>query len=99
MAVIDGICATVDAAFAKDSTLAARYPDAPAANGKNSDSLKTFVTDRKGHDRRYAIDETKAREELGYQATRTFEEGFAQTLGWYLENEAWWQALLARNGG
>ncbi|NJM51014.1 MAG: dTDP-glucose 4,6-dehydratase [Sphingomonadales bacterium] len=99
MAVIDGICAAVDAAFSCDAGLAARYPDAPAANGQSSDGLKSYVTDRKGHDRRYAIDETKAREELGYQASRTFEEGFAQTLGWYLENEAWWQALLARHSG
>ena len=99
MAVIDAICATVDAAFERDSTLATRYPNAPAANGQRSDSLKTFVTDRLGHDRRYAIDETKAREELGYRASRTFEEGFAQTMAWYLENEGWWQALLARSGG
>ena len=99
MAVIDGICATVDAAFERDSTLAVRYPSAPAAKGQRSDSLKTFVTDRLGHDRRYAIDETKAREELGYRASRTFEEGFAQTMAWYLENEGWWQALLARSGG
>jgi dTDP-glucose 4,6-dehydratase len=96
MAVIDAICATVDAAFASDSSLAARFPNAPAARGERSDSLKSFVTDRKGHDRRYAIDETKAREELGYYATRTFEEGFAQTMDWYLTNEDWWQALLAR---
>jgi len=99
MAVIDAICATVDAAFDSNPGLAERYPNAPAAKGKRSDSLKTFVTDRLGHDRRYAIDETKAREELGYRASRTFEEGFAQTMAWYLENESWWQALLARSGG
>ncbi len=99
MAVIDAICATVDAAFARDSRLGERFPGAPAANGARSDSLKTYVTDRKGHDRRYAIDETKAREELGYHASRRFEEGFAQTMDWYLNNEAWWQALLARGNG
>lgn len=99
MAVIDAICATVDAAFAADPLLAERYPDAPAANGVRSDSLKTFVTDRLGHDRRYAIDETKARDELGYRPSRTFAEGFAQTLAWYLANEAWWQAILNRKNG
>jgi dTDP-glucose 4,6-dehydratase len=99
MAVIDAICATVDAAFENDPALTARFPGAPAARGERSDSLKTYVTDRKGHDRRYAIDETKAREELGYHATRTFDEGFAQTLAWYLNNEDWWQALLARSAG
>jgi dTDP-D-glucose 4,6-dehydratase len=68
--------ATVDRAFAADSSLAARFPDAPAASGKTSDTLKTYVTDRAGHDRRYAIDETKARTELGYAPRRTFAEGF-----------------------
>ncbi len=92
--VIEEICATVDRAFAADPSLAERFPDAPAAQGKPSDSLKTFVTDRAGHDRRYAIDETKARGELGYAPRRTFSEGFAQTLAWYLANESWWRPLL-----
>ncbi|MEZ5656819.1 MAG: dTDP-glucose 4,6-dehydratase [Sphingobium sp.] len=96
MTVIEEICATVDRAFAADPSLAARFPDAPAASGKPSENLKTFVTDRAGHDRRYAIDETKARGELGYAPRRTFAEGFAQTLNWYLGNEAWWRPLLQR---
>jgi dTDP-glucose 4,6-dehydratase len=95
--VIDKICAILDTAFANDSALAARFPNAPAAKGEPSVSLKTYVTDRKGHDRRYAIDETKAREELGYRASRTFEEGFAQTLHWYLQNQGWWEALFSRS--
>lgn len=94
--VIEEICRTVDAAFASDPTLGQRFPDAPAAQGKTSDSLKTFVTDRAGHDRRYAIDETKIRTELGYEPRRTFAEGFAQTLAWYLANESWWRPLLDR---
>lgn len=92
--VIEQICAGVDAAFAADPSLAERYLDAPAAKGEKSSTLKTFVQDRKGHDRRYAIDETKAREELGYSASRTFAEGFAETLAWYLANEDWWRPLL-----
>jgi dTDP-glucose 4,6-dehydratase len=96
LAVIEEICATVDRAFAADPGLAARFPDAPAAKGAPSASLKTFVTDRAGHDRRYAIDETKARGELGYAPRRTFAEGFAQTLAWYLANEGWWRPLLDR---
>lgn len=94
--VIEEICATVDRAFAADPSLSQRFPQAPAAHGKPSDSLKTFVTDRAGHDRRYAIDETKARAELGYAPRRTFAEGFAQTLQWYLTNENWWRPLLSR---
>jgi dTDP-glucose 4,6-dehydratase len=96
LTVIEEICATVDRAFADDPGLAARFPDAPAANGQPSISLKTFVTDRAGHDRRYAIDETKARGELGYAPRRSFAEGFAQTLAWYLANEDWWCPLLGK---
>ena len=95
--VIEEICATVDRAFADDPALAERFPDAPAAVGAASDTLKTFVTDRAGHDRRYAIDETKVRSELGYAPRRTFAEGFAQTLAWYLANEGWWRPLLTRH--
>ena len=94
MTVIDTICSEVDLAFEEVEGLAERYPDAPAAKGQKSATLKTFVTDRAGHDRRYAIDETKARGELGYSAERTFEEGLRQTLRWYLENETWWRPLL-----
>lgn len=95
LTVIEKICETVDAAFAADPSLAGRFPDAPAAKGGKSSDLKTFVTDRKGHDRRYAIDETKARVELGYTPSRDFPAGFAATLQWYLDNEAWWRPLLA----
>lgn len=94
MEVIDAICREVDLAFEEVNGLADRYPDAPAAKGMKSETLKTFVTDRAGHDRRYAIDETKARNDLGYAATRTFEEGLRQTLRWYLEREDWWLPLL-----
>ncbi|WP_252258985.1 dTDP-glucose 4,6-dehydratase [Erythrobacter aurantius] len=94
MEVIDAICREVDLAFEEVDGLADRYPDAPAAKGMKSETLKTFVTDRAGHDRRYAIDETKARNDLGYAATRTFEEGLRQTLRWYLEREDWWRPLL-----
>jgi dTDP-glucose 4,6-dehydratase len=96
MAVIEEICRGVDHAFATDPTLARRFPQALAAQGRSTAELKTFITDRKGHDRRYAIDETKARQELAYAPTRDFAQGFAETLAWYLENEAWWAPLLAR---
>ncbi|KEO88627.1 spore coat protein [Erythrobacter longus] len=93
--VIAAICREVDLAFEEVEGLGERYPDAPAAKGQKSETLKTFVTDRAGHDRRYAIDETKARGELGYAATRSFDEGLRQTLRWYLENEQWWRPLAA----
>ena len=94
MAVIDRICAEVDRAFAEIEGLALRYPHAPAAKGRPTSELKTFVEDRKGHDRRYAIDETKARAEIGYAPQHDFEHGLRSTLRWYLANEAWWRPLL-----
>jgi dTDP-glucose 4,6-dehydratase len=95
IAVIEEICRVVDAAFASDPTLAGRFPDAPAAHGRPSAELKTYVTDRMGHDRRYAIDETKIRGELGYAPARDFPQGFAETLAWYLANEGWWRPLTS----
>ena len=95
MAVIDRICAEVDLAFAEIEGLAERYPNAPAAKGRETSELKTFVEDRKGHDRRYAIDETKARSEIGYVPQHDFESGLRKTVRWYLENETWWRPLLA----
>ncbi len=94
LTVIDTLCAAVDAAFAADPGLAARFPSAPAASGEPTASLKSWVTDRAGHDRRYAIDETRARGELGYAPARDFASGFAATLAWYLANEPWWRAIL-----
>ena len=94
IAVIDTLCRAVDAAFAADPSLAGRFPDAPAARGNPTDTLKTWVKDRPGHDRRYAIDESKVRSELGYAPARDFAEGFAATLAWYLDNEPWWRAVL-----
>jgi dTDP-glucose 4,6-dehydratase len=94
IAVIEAVCRGVDEAFARDPALASRFPQAPAARGEPSESLKTYVTDRPGHDRRYAIDETKARTELGYAPARDFREGLAATLDWYLANEGWWSAIL-----
>lgn len=91
--VIDAICKGVDAAFVTDATLAERFPEAPAARGQKSETLKAYVTDRKGHDRRYAIDERKARAELGYTPERDFNEGFGTTLSWYLSNEPWWRSI------
>lgn len=94
LTVIDTLCAAVDSAFARDPDLRRRFPNAAAARGKPTASLKTNVTDRPGHDRRYAIDERKIRSELGYAPGGTFAEGFAATLAWYLANEAWWRSII-----
>lgn len=96
MAVIDRICAEVDQAFLEIEGLADRYPNTPAAKGRSTSELKTFVEDRKGHDRRYAINETRARQDLGYIPKHNFATGLRGTLHWYLENEAWWMPLLSQ---
>jgi dTDP-glucose 4,6-dehydratase len=58
----------------------------------------SFVTDRPGHDARYAIDPTRIRTELGWRPSVTVEEGLRRTVRWYLDNEAWWRPLLERAG-
>ena len=62
------------------------------------ESLITFVTDRLGHDRRYAIDSSFAERELKWKPKHKFEEGLAETIDWYLQRESWWQPLLERAG-
>jgi len=54
-----------------------------------SEELITYVTDRAGHDKRYAIDASKLEEELGWTPSITFEEGLSKTVDWYLENQDW----------
>ncbi len=58
----------------------------------------TFVSDRPGHDLRYAIDPTRIRTELGWRPSVTVEEGLERTVQWYLDNEAWWRPLQERSG-
>jgi dTDP-glucose 4,6-dehydratase len=69
----------------------------PKAEGSYADQI-TFVTDRPGHDARYAIDPTRIREELGWRPSVTVEEGLRRTVLWYLDNEPWWRALQGREG-
>jgi len=57
------------------------------------ESLITYVKDRPGHDRRYAIDATKAKRELGFSVTVPFEAGIAETVNWYVENREWWERI------
>lgn len=62
--------------------------------GKSED-LISYVTDRKGHDMRYAIDPSKITNELGWTPETKFEDGIKKTIKWYLDNEAWWQEILS----
>lgn len=69
-----------------------RLPDKPA-DITSFRELITFVTDRPGHDRRYAIDATKIADELGWTPAETFETGLAKTVDWFLANRPWWQRV------
>jgi dTDP-glucose 4,6-dehydratase len=69
----------------------------PKTEGSYADQI-TFVTDRPGHDARYAINPTRIRTELGWRPSVTVEEGLARTVDWYLANEAWWRPLQTRQG-
>ena len=71
----------------------------PALGGRTYRDLKTFVADRPGHDRRYAIDDSKARAELGWAPRHDFTTGLAATVRWYLENRAWCEAVQAGKYG
>jgi len=72
--------------------------DEMVPEGAPHDRLITFVTDRPGHDLRYAIDPRRMRNELGWRPSVTLEEGLRRTLRWYLDNEGWWRALQGREG-
>ncbi|PYJ76967.1 MAG: dTDP-glucose 4,6-dehydratase [Verrucomicrobia bacterium] len=61
-------------------------------------SLISFVTDRLGHDRRYAIDSSLSQQELNWKPRRDFKEGLDETIQWYIDNQSWWQPLLERTG-
>jgi dTDP-glucose 4,6-dehydratase len=88
------LCRLIDEAFGADSSLARRFPQSPAARGGSSEELISFVKDRPGHDRRYAIDATKIERDLGFCPKETFETGIRKTIHWYLANEPWWRSVM-----
>jgi dTDP-glucose 4,6-dehydratase len=88
------LCRLIDEAFRADSSLSRRFPRSPAARGRAGEDLISFVTDRPGHDRRYAIDATKIERELGFCPSESFETGIQKTIAWYLANEPWWRSVM-----
>ena len=81
--VVRAICAALDAAH-------------PRQDGESYAEQIAFVADRPGHDRRYAIDASKIRDELGWEPQVTFEQGIEHTVRWYLDRRDWWEPILAR---
>jgi dTDP-glucose 4,6-dehydratase len=88
------LCRLIDEAFKADPSLASRFPRSPAARGGSGQELISFVKDRPGHDRRYAIDATKIERDLGFSPRETFETGIRKTIQWYLANESWWRSVM-----
>ena len=95
LSLVELVCDLVDSLFAENCELHQKYPNCPAATGSSCKNSITFVKDRPGHDRRYAIATDKINKELGYKPTVTFEQGIRKTILWYLDNEPWWQPLLS----
>ncbi|MFC4700073.1 dTDP-glucose 4,6-dehydratase [Glaciecola siphonariae] len=91
--IVNLVCELVNAAFANNPALKERFPLATQAAVNNAQSLITYVKDRAGHDRRYAIDATKSTEELAYIPKESFQTGIEKTINWYLDNQQWWMPL------
>jgi dTDP-glucose 4,6-dehydratase len=85
--IVDRVCDAVEALVPASTN--------PALPGGGYRSLRTFVPDRPGHDRRYAIDATKIRRELGWAPRHAFEEGLGATARWYLEHRDWCEQIQA----
>ncbi len=92
--LVQRVCALLDRAAAEGRVPAASFPQAPSASGARAETLIRFVTDRPGHDRRYAIDCRKIESELGYRVANALEAGLRSTVDWYLANEPWWRSVL-----
>ncbi|MEX0619729.1 MAG: dTDP-glucose 4,6-dehydratase [Pseudohongiellaceae bacterium] len=88
------LCQLLDEEFSENGSLRERFPDGPCAALDPASSLINYVTDRPGHDTRYAIDAAKITSELGYTPAERFPGGLKKTVRWYLENESWWQCIL-----
>ncbi|MGI9234297.1 MAG: dTDP-glucose 4,6-dehydratase [Woeseiaceae bacterium] len=92
--IVNSVCSAIDAAFAGNERLKTRFPSAPAADGGETASLITSVKDRPGHDWRYAIDASRAENELGFSPRHNFAAGLKDTIQWMLGNETWWRAVM-----
>ncbi len=82
--IVGLICNILDKKFAREPALIKTYPDCPSSQGRHPHTLITHVTDRLGHDRRYAIDADKISTALGYCPRESFETGIRKTIDWYL---------------
>lgn len=92
--LVQRLCDLGDQIIGQSAELKARYPDSPASHGQPCASLIEYVSDRPGHDWRYAIDISRIERDLGYRPQTDIEQGLADTFTWYLNNEQWWLAVM-----
>src|SRR6202040_1323206 len=92
--VVKAICASINKIFGADPKIRERFPKCPASLGGDPAELITFVKDRPGHDRRYAIDAMKATLETGYGPSESFDTGLLKTIKWFIANEQWWRSVM-----
>jgi dTDP-glucose 4,6-dehydratase len=88
------LCEIADESFREQPELCAQYPECPAARGQSTSALISFVKDRPGHDRRYAINCDKIERELGFSPARSLADGLRATFSWYVQNATWWRAVM-----
>jgi dTDP-glucose 4,6-dehydratase len=93
--IVHALCSLVESKFRDNRGLFERFPECPAANQRPVNSLISFVSDRPGHDWRYAVDARKITRELGFDPQENFESGLGKTLDWYLGNSGWWKDVLS----
>jgi dTDP-glucose 4,6-dehydratase len=94
VSIVNTLCELIDGRFSRDASLRERFPGSPAAKAGKCSELITYVRDRPGHDRRYAIDPTALSTALGFEPSETLTTGLARTVDWYLANEAWWRSVM-----
>jgi dTDP-glucose 4,6-dehydratase len=95
--IVRSLCDLLDARLNAHPEYRAAFPASPTCSGTRAVQLITHVRDRPGHDRRYAIDYSKASQHLGYAPARNLESGLRSTVDWYLKQVKWWQDLLGRD--
>lgn len=92
--LVKSLCSIADDIVASRPKLRERFPNTPAAQSRRSDALISFVKDRPGHDRRYAIDCGKIERDLGFRPAYAIDDGLRQTFEWYVDNESWWRSVM-----
>ncbi len=88
------LCQVADEELENSVELRSRFPDCPSLRGMEAATLITFVKDRAGHDRRYALSCEKIERELGFRAGVALENGLRDTFAWYVQNDWWWRSVM-----